>query len=208
MGTATPLYTCTHIQHTNIHTLNNNQQDHWPTPRELDIELRVELKLGEKKWNQPVLKCSPEPSVQFSSFLRPVGVSIDGLLAQIPSETEQVLGKSQQPHSHLRLILIRAIINISYQHEKLLIWGKPSSLTIPKEHDSLTALCWGKSMIPTFQKQIRRTSYDLTKAGGQLGVIQSGENPPKKPVEGTSFEVTGFGVYTCLKPTPPIALGK
>lgn len=38
------------------------------------------------KQNQPVLKRSPEPSVQFSSFPHPVDVSKDGLLAQTPSE--------------------------------------------------------------------------------------------------------------------------
>lgn len=38
------------------------------------------------KQNQPVLKCSPEPSVQFFSFPHPVDVSKDGLLVQTPSE--------------------------------------------------------------------------------------------------------------------------
>lgn len=38
------------------------------------------------KQNQPVLKRSPEPSVQFFSFLHPVDVSKDALLVQTPSE--------------------------------------------------------------------------------------------------------------------------
>lgn len=62
-------------------------QTYWNTSWNLYTKV-WELGAGcrEDKANQPVLKRSPEPSVQFSSFLHPVGVSKDGLLAQTPSE--------------------------------------------------------------------------------------------------------------------------
>jgi len=62
---------------------------------------------GFGKRHPAVLKCSPEPSVQFSSFLHPVGVSKDGLLAQTPSVPSAASGGCLPPGRGVLILALK-----------------------------------------------------------------------------------------------------